>query len=161
MTLKTIRVFIASSVDDFTQERMELGDFIQTLNLAYEPQGFHIEWNKPENMSREFMPEGSQAAYDKKIKECDYFFLLVGRTVGEYTLQEFDLAQKERKQKKYPKIYAFFLLKGGAFPSDTVMNLQKRLRELKYYVTVYSNIDQVKLGIHFPRQWFETTAFRR
>ena len=118
------------------------------MNLAYEPQGFHIEWNKPENMSREFLPEGSQAAYDEKIRGCDYFFLLVGRSVGEYTLQEFDLAQEQRKQERSPKIYAFFLLKGGEFPTDKVMNLQKRLRELKYYVTAYSNIDQVKLGIH-------------
>ena len=146
--MKTIRVFIASSVEDFKQERMELGDFIQTLNLVYEPQGFHIEWNKPENMSREFLPEGSQEAYNKKIQECDYFFLLVGRTIGMYTRAEFDLAQAQRTKGKSPKIYAFFLLKGGEFPSDEVMQLQRRLKYLRHYVTVYSNIDQVKLGIH-------------
>lgn len=147
--LKIVKLFIASSVNEFKQERMELGDFIQSLNQAYQAQGIKIEWNKPENMPREYVPgEGSQLAYNQKIEECHYFFLLVGSTIGGHTKEEFELAQKHRENNPFPRIFPFFLLRGGEFPSQDVMDFREDLKKGGYYVNVSSNMDELKLRMH-------------
>lgn len=42
-------------------------------------------------------PKKAREVFREKVKDCDIFILIIGRELGEYTLEEFDLAQKQKK----------------------------------------------------------------
>lgn len=45
-----------------------------------------------------------QAAYDEVIRECDLVFILVGDTLGDYTLHEYLVAAEACARKGYPRV---------------------------------------------------------
>ena len=151
--MRTVHVFVASSVVEFERERIELGDFFLQLNALYEKQNVRIQWNKPENMSHSMRRSGSQMAFDREIEEADFFFLIVGKRLGKHTTAEFERAWKQFQQTDTengdgkPVIRPYFLLPGGVFPDKKVVDFHERLEELGYYTDVSSSLAEIKLDM--------------
>ena len=146
--MKTIKIFISSSVVEFEAERRELGDFILSLNQSvYHRMGVDLQWENPEVMSKALSVAGRQKDYSRCIKESQLFFLLVGRKFGMYTEHEFDVALEQRKKTNMPKIFTWFLIPSSQMPDDSVVRFWNRLRHMGQYPRKVIDINELKLEL--------------
>ena len=143
--MRDIPIFIASSIVEFKDERKELIEYLWTLNKLYKPRGVRLEWDNPEDMSHEVFPDGTQSEIDKAICESDFFFVIVGRDMGPYTLGEFETAWARRKAHGKPKVYAYFLPPAGQLPEQSALDFRNRLKDLKHYYKTCGSMAEVKL----------------
>lgn len=86
--MKFINVFIASSIIEFEQERVYIGDHIRRLNDKSYDEGYYVKLYLCEDDS-----ENLQATYDRKIENSDIFFALIGERLGEKTKHELYIAE--------------------------------------------------------------------
>lgn len=147
--MKIIKFFVASSIDEFSMERQSLKAFISQLNDIYIHRGIYFELILCEYLSNAVQKYGSQEMYNNKIRECDYFYILVGKFLGEYTLQEYEVAIDHFNHNETPNIYPYFLqLDSGEKASASVLAFMKKLdQELKHYYSHFSDINTVKLNM--------------
>lgn len=144
--MKKITIFLASSVLEFRAERKELGDFIRSLNNIYIEKGIYYEFI----VSNAVDKKRKQEQYNKIIEQCDYFYILIGSTIGRYTMEEFKIALRNFKLHGYPKIYTYFInsekisIAGEAIVSDFKKELEQNIG---HYYNVYKNIDSIKLNL--------------
>ena len=96
-------------------------------------------------MSHEVFPDGTQSEIDKAICDSDFFFVIVGRDMGPYTLGEFETAWARRKERGKPKVYAYFLPPAGQLPKQSVLDFRNRLEGLKHYCKTCGSMAEVKL----------------
>ena len=143
--VKEVPIFIASSIVEFKDERTELLAYLGTLNKLYKPRGVRLEWDNPEDMSHEMRPDGSQSEIDEAIRNCEFFFVIVGRDMGQYTLGEFETAWKHYQAHGKPKIYTYFLPPHRQLPNPNVLDFCARLKELKHYYQSYGGMAEIKL----------------
>ena len=76
--MKEVPVFIASSINEFKQERVELQAYLNLLNKLYKKDGVRLEWNSPEDSSHFMRSDGSQGEFDDEIRDSEYCFFIVG-----------------------------------------------------------------------------------
>lgn len=93
-----IRVFLASSITEFSQERMQLGDFVRTLNDILVERDVYIQLGKSEDITNAIDLFRKQNQYNEVIRESDYFFMLIGKAVGAYTMEEYETACGSEKK---------------------------------------------------------------
>ena len=116
--VKEIGVALSSSVDEFREERLELGNFIRFLNdNIYKQRKIHLDWYVCEDESGAITHERRQEVFNTKIAQTRFFFMLIGRHIGKYTREEFDVAlalfnasrdRPEPKARDIPKIFPYF-----------------------------------------------------
>ncbi len=87
-----IRVFLASSITEFSQERILLGDFVRTLNDILVERDVYIQLGKSEDITNAIDLFRKQNQYNEVIRKSDYFFMLIGKAVGAYTMEEYETA---------------------------------------------------------------------
>ena len=128
--MKRIRLFIASSAE-LKGERMELVDLVLDLNHVLEKYSVEIEpvlWEYMDSSMREGRKEDEYLA---ELRMCEICIILFWETLGEYTIEELDVALKERNEGRLPKhIYAMF-----KEPSNEISEELKTFKEsfkLKY-----------------------------
>ena len=146
--MKTIEMFLASSIEELAGERKEIESFINALNNIFAPKGVYFKLNMCEHTSEALNLDGMQNKYNAIIRQCEKFYLLIGKEVGQFTKEEFDVAldQLRKTDNKTPKIYTYFRENGDSL-SDSVNELQKKIAELRHYWTMFDHIDTVKYKI--------------
>lgn len=147
---KTVKIFLASSIEDLKYDRLEIGDFFRQLNEIYLYSGIHFSLIKCEDYDNAIAAEGKQTQYDKEIRGCDLVFFLFFRKVGEYTKHEFEVALEEfKKTNSKPKIITYFKqVESAADINAEVKAFMAMLDgELRHYYNIYGNIDTLKLGM--------------
>lgn len=148
---KIISFFLASSISDVQFDRLAVGDFINQLNMIYEPKDIFIKLYKCENdyMDHSIMVDGSQKALDDIIKQSDLCFVIFWKKVGEFTRHELDLAIKTFMEKNRPKVVVYFkkLPENDAIPEEIKKVMKIIDEELLHYHREYEHIDSLKLGI--------------
>ena len=87
-----IRVFLASSITEFSQERMLLGDSVRMLNDILVERDVYIQLGKSEDITNAIDLFRKQNQYNEVIRKSDYFFMLIGNAVGAYTMEEYETA---------------------------------------------------------------------
>ena len=151
--MKTIKLFLVSSIVEFECERKELADFIRTLNDYYMECGsdLYIKMVICGDLSNAIAKERKQEEYNQTIRESDSFFIIFGRTAEEYMIAAFNVAMEHFKETGYPHVYTYFQkLPEGVEAADSVKNFMARLdKEIGYYYNLYSSIDSIKLNILF------------
>ena len=147
--MKTIKIFLASSIEDLRLDRIVLGDFIRQMNDTYLSKGLHFILIKCEDYDSSVSLEGKQAQYDEEIRSSDMAFFLFYSKVGEYTKHEFEIAFENYKTKDKPKIFTYFKYVNSVDDIDKdVKNFMGVLDEkFKHYYKTYSNIDTVKCDL--------------
>ena len=93
-----IRVFLASSITEFPQERMLLGDFVRTLNDILVERDVYIHLEKSEDITNAIDLYRKQNQYNAVIQKSDFFFMLIGKAVGAYTMEEYETACGSEKK---------------------------------------------------------------
>lgn len=149
--MKDIHIFLASSIDEFKEERRIIGDFIRGINdiLHKTQQGIYLILDKCEDMSQAVSKTRKQDDINRMICEAHLFYILVGKDLRKYTLEEFDIANKTYRSTNFPKIITFFKNPSvGESVTDTVIEFQKYLdEEIGHFFNKYKDIDTIKLNI--------------
>ncbi|MBR4544818.1 MAG: tetratricopeptide repeat protein [Oscillibacter sp.] len=103
--MKTVKIFIASSIVEFERERDKLKREMDAL-----PSEHQLKMDFCEDYPDTWTPERTQERYNKLVRQCDFFFAIIGAKVGKATLEEIEIARKEFKKSgnAFPKIVVFF-----------------------------------------------------
>ena len=89
--IRTIKIFLASS-EELADERIRFGDFIRTLDDTYEQRGFRIKLIKWEDLPKGNDGRPTQETYNEHVRQCDLFVSLFYTKAGEFTLDEYNVA---------------------------------------------------------------------
>ena len=147
--MKDVSIFIASSIREFQEERKQIAVYLEKLNYAYKQDGVRLNWYRPEIMPHALVNGGAQFPYDEKIRDCQFFVLLIGQEVGKHTEKEFNLALEQFQKSGKPVIIPYLL---NVRASPEALALQTRIREAleidKQYVDTYDNLDQILEYLH-------------
>ena len=146
-TVQEVRLFVASSITELHDERMELGVFLDNLKTRYW-KGLRLVYEICENNSPAANPKGKQSEYDDWIRDCQLFCFLVGKRLGKASRHEFDLAWDCLCQRGTPRILPFFKELPPEQREDSARDFLDYYRnELEQYSYPFSHIDTVKLSI--------------
>lgn len=122
--MKTIKIFIASSAE-FKQERNELADMIADISIELEDRNFKLKSELWEYMDSSMGEKRKEDEYLDKLRECEVCIVMFWRTLGEYTLEELDVAVKEMRAGRLPKqVYVLF--------KEPANSISKELMSFKY-----------------------------
>lgn len=148
-TKKKVKVFLASSIEDLREDRLQVGDFFRRLNDVYFDSGIYFSLVKCEGYDNAIVTGGKQKEYDREIEESELVFFLFFRKVGDYTKHEFEIAIEAFREKSKPKIVTYFKYVESIDEANAEVKSFMQLLdgELKHYYNTYGNIDTLKLGI--------------
>ena len=96
--MREIKIFVASSINELEIERLEIGDFIRRINDNLRDQNIRIVKEMCEYESNAISTNGrKQEDYNELIRNSDFFYMLIGEKVGQYTIEEFNEALNRLK----------------------------------------------------------------
>ena len=149
--MKTIKIFLASS-DELENDRMAFGNLVRKLDKIYERRGIRVELFEWEDYDAAYNGQRKQDEYNDHIKASDLFLALFHTKAGKFTIEEFDVATEEFRQKAAPKVYVYCKdLQAGESESPELAEFKRRLfDEMGHYWCRYGNRDTMQL--HFVMQ---------
>lgn len=100
--MMTRKVFIASSAE-LKHERIEVIDLLLDLNNEWENHGLKFKPVVWEFMDSSMQEGRKEDEYLSELKECEICLVLFWKTLGEYTVEEFDVAVAEMRASRLPK----------------------------------------------------------
>lgn len=100
--MNTMYIFIASS-SELKCERMELVDLMMDMNDELETKGVKFKPVLWEYMDSSMRAERKEDEYLVKLRECEICIVLFWQIMGEYTVEELDVAKQEMRAGRYPK----------------------------------------------------------
>ncbi len=147
--MKTVKIFLASSIEDLKEDRVAIGNYFRQLNDIYIKKGIYFELVMCEDYDNAMAADGKQSQYDREISDSELCFFLFFRKAGEYTRHEFEVAMESFKDKEKPKIITYFKdVTDGESVADEVRTFMAVLDgEFKHYYNTYGHIDTLKLGV--------------
>lgn len=148
--IRCTEMFIASSINDFHDERMEIGALVQQLNSRFVRQGEYLKLNMCEDMSDAIAADEKnrkQEEYNRAIRRSRLFILLADRNVGEYTVEELFVADAQHEETGDPYICIFIKKREGEELSDDMKRLQEFAVSKKYECEMFEDMDVVKRKI--------------
>ncbi len=147
--MKYIKIFLASSIVELETERLQLSDFIRSLNDSYVRRDVYFELIICENITNAVYKERKQQQYNREISDSRYFYVIFGENAGAYTVEEFNIALEAFRKNGAPKIYTYFRrLSEDVKPSESVKRFMDQLNdELGHYYSVFRDVDAVKLNM--------------
>ncbi len=146
-SMKTIKVFLASSIVEFKHERMKLGDFVRSLNDHYVGQDIYFKLRLCNDLPRAVANEGKRDEYNQEIRDSRFFYVIFGKE--DYAAEEFDVALAQFRASGAPKVFTYFRkLPEGESPAASVTAFMKRLeKEIDQYYKLFEHLDSVKLDL--------------
>ena len=101
--MKQIKIFLASS-EEMDYDRMVFGNLIRRLDDMYEKRGLRIKLFEWEDYDAAFNDRRKQDEYNDHVKDSDIFLALFHKKAGKFTIEEFDVASAQFKEKASPKV---------------------------------------------------------
>lgn len=106
--MNTINIFVASSAE-LKRERMELVDLMQDMNDDLEGLNIKLKPVLWEYMDSSMRAKRKEDEYLVKLRDCEICIVLFWQILGEYTVEELDVAVEEMRSGRYPKeVHVFF-----------------------------------------------------
>ena len=102
MKSKLYKIFVASSAE-LKRERMELVDLMQDMNDILVENSIKLKPVLWEYMDSSMRVERKEDEYLAKLRECEVCIVLFWQILGEYTVEELDVAVKEMRSVRCPK----------------------------------------------------------
>ena len=98
-----VRLFIASSIVEFKHERKRIGALVSDANSLCMPYGTVLVADFCEDQSSALALSRKQEEYNQLIRQDQLFVLLVGSTVGTYTMEELVVALDSQENSGIPQ----------------------------------------------------------
>ena len=149
--MKEIKVFLASS-EELKYDRLAFSDLIRKLDNIYEKRGIRIRLFQWEDFDAAYNDKRKQDEYNEYIKQSDIFLALFRTKAGKFTVEEFELARNEHREKGLPKphVYCRDLEQGETEDATLSEFKQKLFDEMGHFFARYKNEDG--LNLHFVMQ---------
>ncbi|MEE0937280.1 MAG: tetratricopeptide repeat protein [Bacteroidales bacterium] len=149
--MKEIKVFLASS-EELKYDRLAFSDLIRKLDNIYEKRGIRIKLFQWEDFDAAYNDKRKQDEYNEYIKQSDLFLALFRTKAGKFTVEEFELARNEHREKGLPKPHVYCRdLEQGETEDATLTEFKQRLfAEMGHFFARYKNEDG--LNLHFVMQ---------
>ncbi|MEL7353893.1 MAG: NB-ARC domain-containing protein, partial [Cyanobacteria bacterium J06560_5] len=143
--MSEIKIFLASS-SELQADREQFEIFIRRRNKAWRDQNITLDLELWEDFFDAMSAEGLQSEYNKVIKECDIFVMLVHNKVGKYTAEEFDHAFGQFSETGKPLIFTYFkpYITRDKSNIKSVWAFEEKLEELKHYKSNYESIAELR-----------------
>ena len=149
--MRIINIFLASSVDEFKEDRNELQCFIDDVAENFRDNyGIDIRVQRCEKVDPRYVKGRSQDEFNELIKNSEMCIFLFFTKAGEYTVEEFETAKKayEMSENGKPKIYTYFKYQNGVSVDKSVINFMTLLdKSLNHFYQTFTHIDTVKLRV--------------
>jgi hypothetical protein len=153
MTYKTIKIFLASSLE-LKEDRREFEIFIARRNNQPLIQDFKLELVHWENFSDAMSATRKQDDYNQAISECDIFVSLFFSKAGRYTEEEFNIAWASFLLNDKPIIYTYIknvpIIPTDVNHDESLTIFKQRLKSLGHFYTKYTDFND--LNQHFVGQ---------
>ncbi len=146
---KIIRIFLASSIVEFANERMAIENFIRNISDKFEENyDVKIQPLLCENFDDAYSKIRKQEEYNEKIRNSDLCFFIFFTKAGEYTREEFEVARKKFEETGKPKIYTYFKVIKDETAEQSLYDFMDELDKIfGHYYGTFEHIDTVKLRI--------------
>ena len=156
--MKEIKVFLASS-EELKYDRLAFSDLIRKLDNIYEKRGIRIRLFQWEDFDAAYNDKRKQDEYNEYIKQSDLFLALFRTKAGEFTVEEFELARDEHREKGLPKPHVYCRdLEQGETEDKTLTEFKQRLfDEMGHFFARYKNEDGLNLHFVMQLQLFENS----
>lgn len=92
--MSNYQIFLASSINEFKDHRNEIGDFIRKIQDVLVDYDIKIKLFECEFHDNSIGIGRKQDEYDEEIKKSQVFIMLIGKRLGEYTLEEYRIAME-------------------------------------------------------------------
>ena len=131
--MKTIKIFLGSSITELHYERLHLGDYLMnSVRPIFQNDGVEIKVAKCEDIRSGNTGENPQEKIDNLLKECDVSVFMFKTKAGKATVHEFDVARELQKTKRH-EIYVFCFDVPEEKKEESLKDFQKRLEEEVFY----------------------------
>ena len=90
--MNNFQIFLASSINEFKVQRNEIGDFIRRIQDVLIDYDTKIKLFECEFHDNSIGLGRKQEEYNKEIGKSQIFLMLIGKRVGQYTLEEYNVA---------------------------------------------------------------------
>lgn len=156
--MKEIKVFLASS-EELKYDRLAFSDLIRKLDNIYEKRGIRIKLFQWEDFDAAYNDKRKQDEYNEYIKQSDLFLALFRTKAGQFTVEEFELARDEHREKGLPKPHVYCRdLEQGETEDATLTEFKQRLfAEMGHFFARYKNEDGLNLHFVMQLQLFENS----
>ena len=137
--MNKIKIFLASSIVEFKSIRNKIGEYVLEYNNEYIEKGKKIKLFECEFHDEAISSlDRKQDEYMEVLKKSDIFLMLIGKKLGNYTKEEYQVALDNNIERHI----IFFKTNEE---DNTVIEFKKYLRKIKesntYEVTT---IDEIK-----------------
>lgn len=146
---KVIKIFLASSIVQFANERMSIENFIRNISDKFE-ENYDIKLQPLlcENFDDAYSEIRKQEEYNEKIRDSELCFFIFFTKAGKYTKEEFEVARKKFEETGKPKIYTYFKTVKDEHIEQSLYDFMNELdKTFGHYYGTFEHIDTVKLRI--------------
>ena len=106
--MKKIKIFLASSIKEFADERISLKNFVRQMQNVLVDYNIHVKMFICEYADNSVADGRKQDDFSREIDDSDIFLILTGVRLGEYTLEEYHYALDIFKKRGDGKVMACF-----------------------------------------------------
>jgi hypothetical protein len=148
--LRVVRLFLASS-SELRADRDAFDLFVRQQNDRLRDQGLYLEVVRWETFLDAMSETRLQDEYNRAVQSSDLFVSLFFTKAGRFTEEEFDAAHRAFQAHGKPRIYTYFRTGTPQHDGTTgeehasLRAFRERLKSLGHYVTLYSNVEDLKL----------------
>ncbi len=96
-----IKIFLASSINEFETERNKIGDLVRRMQDDLLEKGIRINLFECEFEDNSMVKGRKQEQYNQKLRESDVMILLIGKRAGEYTVEEYDVSKEVKGIRRF------------------------------------------------------------
>ncbi len=139
---KRIKIFIASS-EELGDVRSEVSVMFEQLNRVFSRRNYSIEAVKWEDLPGYNSGERKQEEYNREIRDCDMCVVVFWQRFGEYTAEEYNVAEGELRSKRRLKAIELFFKRSEV---ETISEAMKQFRaeQAAKYPIYFANISEFK-----------------
>lgn len=138
--MKKIKIFLASS-NELKSERQQFEIEIYRKCKAWFEQRVFLHLEIWEDLSAVVSDTRSQNEYNKVLKDCNIFVLLVHTKLGIFSKEEFETAFGAFKQKQKPFILTYF--KNCDQAEQSVQDFKNQLQQLEHFYCPYAGFNDL------------------
>lgn len=161
MKSKIYNVFVASSAE-LKRERMELVDLMQDMNDDLVEHSIKLKPVLWEYMDSSVRSERKEDEYLAKLRECEICIVLFWQILGEYTVEELDVAIEEMRSGRCPKEVHVFFKEAAPNASDELILFKENFyNKYQLHPQTFNDISSLRKLVKDIFQSFITNSYAK
>lgn len=131
--MKTIKIFLGSSITELHDERLLLGDYLlNSVRPIFKRDGVDIEVVKCEDIQTGYRGKSSQEEIDDLLRGCDISVFMFKTKAGPTTVHEYKVAQELVGTKKH-EIYVYCFGVTEEEKEESMKSFKQQMRDIELY----------------------------